>query len=299
MYALTLKTGRERRVTTDARDQVMPAIGSGRSVVYEDVRAGSSDIYVFDLQTGITRPVTDDPAAQTSPDVAGDTVVWTDERSRERGRLRLYPGVPDADAHRALRHAGLRLHRASLRRAQLRLAVAGLRDRVTPDRHGEAQRLRRAVRLRHRLLRLRAEERRAQDHRDGELHRRLGQLPAAPVGTTIVPKALLGRPVLTAVKQPTSAPIPLASLKASGALKPRHKAGSAAVTLQVWARGFLPEWKLAKTLRVKVHDQNGASAYSLTVLPRTNAGWSYRVVAVHDDADHAFTQSAFSRTVRP
>ena len=125
------------------------------------------------------------------------------------------------------------------------------------------------------------------------------QLPAAPVGTTIVPKALLGRPVLTAVKQPTSAPIPLASLKASGALKPRHKAGSAAVTLQVWARGFLPEWKLAKTLRVKVHDQNGASAYSLTVLPRTNAGWSYRVVAVHDDADHALTQSAFSRTVRP
>ena len=122
------------------------------------------------------------------------------------------------------------------------------------------------------------------------------QLPAAPVTVSVTPTALLSRPVLKVIRA-TSLRIPLPSLNVSGVLKPRHKAGSTAVVLQVWGNQAGLGWKLIKTVKAHVHDRNGASAYSVQVMDRISLGWFFKIKAVHADADHARTESAFSAVV--
>lgn len=58
-----------------------PAISRGR-VVWEDQRAGSkqTDIYMYDLETGVESPVCTESSRQQQPDIAGDWVIWVDNR---------------------------------------------------------------------------------------------------------------------------------------------------------------------------------------------------------------------------
>ncbi len=114
----------------------------------------------------------------------------------------------------------------------------------------------------------------------------------------MTPTAFLGRPVAKIIP-PTSSRIPLPSLDVSGVLKPRHKAGSAAVVLEVWSNGLDGVWKPIKTVRARVHDGHGVSVYSLKVMDRIAPVGAYKVKAIHADADHVRTESAFSATVRP
>ena len=94
LYDLT--TGTQKRI--DPReglvgDQWMPRV-QGDKIVWVDHRndlTGSrfdqrnSDIYLHDLGTGITQPVTTHPALQEWPDVYGDWVVWHDLRANPGG----------------------------------------------------------------------------------------------------------------------------------------------------------------------------------------------------------------------
>jgi beta propeller repeat protein len=298
IYAYTLKTGKERRLTTDAHEQTMPAIGNSRSVVYQDERGGSSDIYVCDLVTGANRPVTDDPAAQTAPDMAGNVLVWTDQRAGDAdiyGCTVHYPTLTLQTPYEAPAYGSTVRLRGGLTFDTPTPAAATVALRTGTKSHNVAVGSfdygtgSYAYALKNVVRKVTVQAR----YTGGS-----AQLPAAPISKTIVPKALLSRPVLTTFRPPSSAAVVTASLKVSGSLKPRHKAGSAAVTLQVWTKGPIGTWTLAKSMKVKVHDQNGASAYSLTALAHANIGWSYKVVAIHNDADHAPTESAFSRVVK-
>ena len=91
-----LDTGKSHRVDPRVGEkgaQWMPRV-QGNKIVWVDHRndpTGSrlnthnSDIYIHDLETGITRAVTTHPARQEWPDVYGDWVVWHDWRSTPTG----------------------------------------------------------------------------------------------------------------------------------------------------------------------------------------------------------------------
>ena len=53
---------------------------SGNRVVYADTRAGNTDIYCYDISTGVETRVTTDPALQYNPSISGNTVVYEDRR---------------------------------------------------------------------------------------------------------------------------------------------------------------------------------------------------------------------------
>lgn len=87
----------------------------------------------------------------------------------------------------------------------------------------------------------------------------------------------------------------------SGFLKPRHAAGSRAVTVQYWRYvsvvkpGESPHWELARTVRAKVNDYSSYSHYRVKVtLHATLVTTRWRVRAIHSDGDHAKTVSGFS-----
>lgn len=70
----------ERRITTDTALVGSPAI-SGDRIVWQDLRNGNPDIYLYDLASGTERRITTDASRQESPAVSGDRVVWQDARN--------------------------------------------------------------------------------------------------------------------------------------------------------------------------------------------------------------------------
>jgi len=75
---------RETRITTNAglyeNYWISPAI-SGDRIVWQDYRNGYSDIYLYDISTGIESRVTTDSSSQYSPAISGDRIVWYDYRN--------------------------------------------------------------------------------------------------------------------------------------------------------------------------------------------------------------------------
>ncbi len=50
-------------------------------VVWQDMRNGNWDIYMYDLSTNTEKPVCTNPAGQVSPVIYGDKIVWQDMRN--------------------------------------------------------------------------------------------------------------------------------------------------------------------------------------------------------------------------
>ncbi|HEU0077214.1 MAG TPA: hypothetical protein VFQ76_06170, partial [Longimicrobiaceae bacterium] len=67
------------QVTTSPAAQSNPAT-DGVRVVYQDVRHGNSEIYMYDPATLTETRITSNAAAQRNPDISGDVIVWEDER---------------------------------------------------------------------------------------------------------------------------------------------------------------------------------------------------------------------------
>ena len=82
VYLYNLTTGNEKRVSYhDGSNQLYPVI-SGDLIAYADDRdAGSYDIYLYNIRTGQTTQVTDDPNDQSSPAIFGNRIVWMDNRN--------------------------------------------------------------------------------------------------------------------------------------------------------------------------------------------------------------------------
>ncbi|MDO8964011.1 MAG: hypothetical protein Q7W30_05885 [Coriobacteriia bacterium] len=72
----------EQRLATGYFSSMGPIGGgvSGSRVVYSDTRLGNTDIYCYDLSTGVETRITDESAAQYSPAISGTTIVWEDRR---------------------------------------------------------------------------------------------------------------------------------------------------------------------------------------------------------------------------
>ena len=65
---------------TDPADQVNPDI-SGNIIVWQDKRNDDGDIYMYNLETGTEKRITNDPAIQFDPRVCGSRIVWVDMRN--------------------------------------------------------------------------------------------------------------------------------------------------------------------------------------------------------------------------
>ena len=82
IYSYDLATGEESRLTTSTTARY-PAI-SGTRVVYQDKLveySGNYDIFCYDLATGEAKRLTTNAHAQTDAAIAGNNVVWADDRN--------------------------------------------------------------------------------------------------------------------------------------------------------------------------------------------------------------------------
>jgi beta propeller repeat protein len=57
-----------------------PSVSRGR-IVWADDRAGSYDVYLYDVRTGTERRLTTNPAGQFGARISGNLVVWEDTRN--------------------------------------------------------------------------------------------------------------------------------------------------------------------------------------------------------------------------
>ena len=297
VYGYTLATGKERRLTTDKHNQTAPQIRDGRAVVYEDDRSGSADVYLCDLKTGINRRVTDDAAAQTEPSVRGDEIVWCDSRSSD-GNGDVYrcslqfptltlrrPETPAYDA--TVRVNGTLLAPDGLEEGlAVQVTARGkTRSVKVSDSWGSVYAGTYGVTLSHvvRKLTVRALYRGDASH-----------LPSLAKTVLVKPRALLSRPRLwETVEKPASGLISIRKQYVSGYLRPRHAAGSGAVKLEFYRWAYVT-WRLQKTVTVKVQDHESYSSYKSRI-SLGNGSWKVR--AVHADADHAETTSSFSNAL--
>jgi hypothetical protein len=112
---------------------------------------------------------------------------------------------------------------------------------------------------------------------------------------------LLSRPKLKYIPAKFGRLVTLPSVDVSGVLKPQHKSGTRVVSIEVWGRELMDgsSWRRLRTVKVAVHDQNGASSYTAkSVQGLQLIGWEYEFRAVHSDADHTRTGSQFSPIIR-
>jgi beta propeller repeat protein len=91
IYMFDLATGIETQITNDPDYQVEPKL-YGEILVWKDLRNHqgtvknfpfdyNSDIYMYNLTTGIEKQITKNDKCQFSPELYGDKVVWLDYRS--------------------------------------------------------------------------------------------------------------------------------------------------------------------------------------------------------------------------
>ena len=89
VYLYNLTTGIENRISYhDGSNQLYPVIFGDLIAYADDRNAGNSDIYLYNIRTGQTDQVTNDPADQTSPAIFGNRIVWMD--SRNGGTYNIY-----------------------------------------------------------------------------------------------------------------------------------------------------------------------------------------------------------------
>lgn len=54
---------------------------NGNKIVWGEEKNGNSDIFMYDIATGQTSTICDDPSNQEYPDISGDYIVWCDHRN--------------------------------------------------------------------------------------------------------------------------------------------------------------------------------------------------------------------------
>ena len=87
LYLYDAISGTESRISeNDASNQINPAIYKDL-VVYQDDReaGGSSDIFLYNITSGLTTQITNNLADQINPAVYGDHIVWSDNRDDATG----------------------------------------------------------------------------------------------------------------------------------------------------------------------------------------------------------------------
>lgn len=67
-------------ICTDSADQEFPYIYKEK-ILWQDMRNGNWDIYMYDLTTGEETPICTDPNAQELPVMYGDKIIWIDNRN--------------------------------------------------------------------------------------------------------------------------------------------------------------------------------------------------------------------------
>ncbi len=302
IYECTLATGKERRLTTHKADQTAPCIDaqpqSGRTgtIVYVDARHDAGDIWVREGRTGVSRPVCTETGAQSEPRIRAERVVWSDARS---GQSHVY----DCEQ---LRFPSLSVPRGTITPPWN--GTAKVRGILTAD-HPEGQVVRVSGYGPTRSVRVTLDAAydgwytTALSHIKRKVTVRVwypgdaDHLPAWGGTVTIKPTAILSRPKL---RRTPGRPVPITlpdRCTVTGTLRPRHAAGSRAVTLVIYRMRPYHDWERYKTLRVKVSDAGSGSAYRVYVsLPRYYRQ-KWRVQAVHQDAAHAHSESAISNTI--
>jgi beta propeller repeat protein len=301
IYEYDLRSGRERRLTTDNHDQTAPWIdrdpapGRAGTVVYQDDRADAGDIYVREGRTGISKRVCGEAGAQTQPSYDAEHLAWTDARA----------GQPDVYGCRLL--FPILSARASAATPAYNASVRVVGELTLPDDFTDSHVIK-AVAGSRSLTGKAAGDGDATAAFSiplGRIQRKLTvrvwypgsatQLPAGGGTVVFKPTALLSRPSL--VKQKLSGITTRRVYTVSGTLRPRHAAGSKAVTLLVYRKSGVGVWKVYRTLRVAVRNSSTASTYRTQVSMDRTYLTSYLVVAVHDDADHTRTESPQSRVI--
>jgi beta propeller repeat protein len=307
VYECDLASGKERRLTRDRYDQTAPQIdprpvaGRTGNVVYVDDRRDAGDIYLREGRTGFSKPVCAEAGAQTSPSVISENVVWCDERTGQADVyacslsfpfISLPPKAITPPWNGTARMTGFLLTSDS--NGQI-VHVAGYGATRTPRVNGEGDTEGRfTVAFRHVRRKVTLRIWYAGDP---------AHLPIWGGRVVIKPQASLSRPSLARSPKPSTNGIPNLDVKGrctvSGTLRPRHPAGTRAVTVIVYRLVPYHDWKAYRTLRVRVRDSGTASAYSIhTDLPRQYLV-RWRVQAVHADGGHARTESPFSRIIGP
>jgi beta propeller repeat protein len=296
IYMYTLATGIERRLTTSTYKQTAPSIGRGRSVVFQDDRNGPSDIYLYDLKSNTGKRVTNDPAGQTAPTILGNEVVWSDARTDEGdiyGCELLYPAfsfagpdeTPAYDSSVTFNGTLAFPDRCPTSSCLVEITARGV-TRLVPVSDDGSGFGTFSFTLNHvvRKVAVRARYRGDATHLSSEIRT-----------VTVTPPALLTRPSLTIVKRPVFLGPIVFECAAAGVLKPRHPAGSSAIRLQIWRTNLSGEWLLSKTLTLKVSDYGDYSRYRAVF--SVSGPSRCKVRAIHEDADHLKTVSAFSPIV--
>jgi beta propeller repeat protein len=304
VYSLTLSSGKEQRLTSGSSNKTAPQIARvaynnrTRLVVYEDDRRGSTDIYVRDGRTGISKPVTREAGDQRSPVIHQETIAWRDERSGQPdvyGCALEFPTLTfsarsaTCGYNAAARFTGSLQLPVGLAEGQV-VRVAGFGPTRTAKVVADTEtRGHYSIALRNvvRKITVRAWYPGDADH-----------LPAWGGRATVKPQAKLSRPRVTRLST-TEAGSSLARLTdrcvVSGTLRPRHRAGSSAVTLLILQYHLVYGWQVERKVKVKVSNASGGSAYKVTLrIPNTILP-KRAVQAVHEDADHARTVSALGQ----
>jgi len=308
IYECVLGSGKERRLTTHKAAQTAPCIdpapqsGPRGNVVYQDARRDAGDIWVREGGTGISKPVCEEAGAQTAPGFHGTAVVWTDARDGQTDvyACRLWFSHLTATAPRTPAYnAWVKIT------GELRLSEGAGRQVIHATANGrpltaeavisgdEVSHARYAITLghiRHKVT-VKVWYRGTAEH-----------LPAMGGAFVVKPHAALSRPSLKPLRRPQENGIVVFSHRAylvSGTLRPRHKAGSKAVTLEIQRKWDVGDWKVYRTIKPAVRNAGSASAYRAKVTLNSVSFGSYRIVAVHGDAQHTRTESEPSQIIRP
>jgi TolB protein len=302
VYEYSLSSGKERRLTSSASDQTAPQIdpepkGSrSGNVVYVDDARDAGDLWVREGRTGIAKPFCSAPGAQVAPSLAAERAVWTDSRAGQPDVYSCdlaFPSLSAPSGTLTCSYGGTvkvsgRLYTYGSDGQKVRVAGYGA-TRTATVRSGHEDWGSYSLALPRVTKKLARRVWYAGD---------TGHLPAWGGTFVVKPRAALTRPSLARTPgKPTNGAVISAPSRCtiSGTLRPLHPAGSRAVTVRVFRKTKYTDWKLYKTLRLKVTNSGTVSAYRTQVDLTSYLNW--RVQAVHQDAGHALTESAFSKTL--
>jgi len=312
IYGYDLATKKERRVTRNAADQTLPALSPRREsgpmvpgwrIVYQDARNGAADIYLSDIPAGGEFRLTDDGADQLAPAIYGPHVAWTDLRDTSlvaspRDVYRGLLSVPSLDAavdpelipyNGATSIGGwLDSWAGPVGAARIwRYLRVGVDDQPTTAATLTATDGSYLMSL----SSLKQTTRYRMVYRGDATH-----LPAVSDVVTLNVKAWLSTPTIPKEFSYHK------TVTVSCLLRPRHRAGSYPVKFQFYRFMLAPgatswDWVLAKTVNGKAADYSTYTKCSarVTLPPPLNTAPTekWRVYAVHRDASHAASQSAY------